>query len=451
MTDLSGIRFGYGFGPRHAPVTRRDLLAPLAGTDRAAESFPGPNSLQTLRLGKDLRAANRKLRDGDTGAQEHYDAARTALRVAAADGLRAAYARILEGQSPLRERLTWFWADHFTAAPTNLVTRAAATAYVDEAIRPHVAGRFADMLKAVTRHPMMLVYLDQAASVGPDSRVARRTGRGLNENLARELLELHTLGVEGGYSQADVRQAAELLTGLSVHPERGFIFRPNAAQPGAETVLGQSYGSGQRGRLEDIDRFLEDLAAKPQTARHIASKLATHFVADDPPAALVSGLEATFRDSDGDLAAVTEALVTHPDSTKPPLRKVKTPMDYIASTLVAFGITGAEMRDLSARQLRRLIVRPMTAMAQPFMRPPGPDGWPEAAAHWITPQGLATRISWATAVAARLQDRVDDPRTFLDETLGVHAGADVRFAVSAAETRAEGIALVLASAEFNRR
>ncbi len=448
---ISEIRFGYGMGPRRGARDAVWHAASLTAPDDVAERYPVAALPDILRLGRDFRDANRAVQDGDRGAEARYERARDSLRQSAGRGVRNAFARIVEADSPLRERMTWFWVDHFTAVPGNLLSRAATPSYVDEAIRPHVAGRFSDMLKAVIRHPAMLFSLDQQASVGPSSRFGLRSGRGLNENLARELLELHTIGVDAAYTQVDVRQTAELLTGLSIDPERGFRFRPPAAEPGAETILGQRYGGDGRARMSDIDAFLEDLAVRPDTARHIAGKLATHFVSDPAPEILVNDLEDVFRETDGDLRALTEALIAHPAATDGPLAKVKTPMDFVASSMVALGARGEDIAGLPARDLMRFVLRPLAAMGQPFLSPPGPDGWPEAAEHWITPQGLATRISWAVAVADQIGRDLPDPRDFLEMALGPVAGDDLRFAVSAAETRPEGIALTLASAEFNRR
>ncbi|NKX44751.1 DUF1800 domain-containing protein [Roseibacterium sp. KMU-115] len=427
------------------------MLAALGRPDRAARRHPVAPYAETAALRAELQAANAALREGQAGAEARRDAANAALVAAGRAGLRAVLARVLDTDAPLRERLVWFWADHFTVAAAGPTGRAAVPAFVDEAIRPHVTGRFADMLRAVIRHPVMLVYLDQHLSYGPGSAAAARGGRGLNENLARELLELHTLGVGGGYAQADVRAAAELLTGLMIDRDRAFVFRPAAAEPGAETVLGRRYGGDGPARIEDIDAFLGDLAAHPATARHLARKLAVHFVADDPPAALVEDLAAVYAAQGGDLMAVTGALVTHPLALAPTLAKVKPPLEFVASALVAGGVTAAEVAALEPGEVRRLLDVPLTHMGQPFQRPRGPDGWPEAPGDWITPQGLAARIGWATALAGRLVDRLGDPRGFLDAMLPGLAGPDLRFAVGAAETRREAVALVLASAEFNRR
>jgi len=449
-TDIARVRFGYGFGPDAPRLTARALFDGLAGPDEAMARFPSIGLTRAMEIGGAFIDARQAQRRGEDGAQARRMAAMRDLRAATDASAQKSIARLVGSASPLRERLTWFWADHFTVVTRNPAVRAANLSFLDETIRPHLTGCFADMLKAVTKHPAMLLYLDQNRSIGPASPAGQRTGRGLNENHARELLELHTIGADGAYTQDDVRQTAELLTGLSFSREDGFVFRPNWAEPGAETVFQGTYGGG-RASVADIDLFLEDLARHPDTARHLARKLAVHFVSDDPPADLVAELTEIYAASDGDLGQVTSALLLHPSASNVPLGKVKTPLDFVASALIAFGVRGEDIMALPPRGLRQQIMAPLSRMGQPFMRPPGPDGWPEEAAHWITPQALAQRITWAVALAQRLGGEVEDPRAFLGQTLAGLASDRLRFAVSAAETHAEGLALVLASAEFNRR
>mgnify|MGYP006290597587 FL=1 len=452
-------RFGYGRAPGLPdPARPEDLLAPLTGPDRAAARFPIPRFADLRPEAQELQRITRAARaaaepERSRLLDERREMRRTArLRQAAALG--ATLARAAHTGDPLRERLTRFWADHFTVIGRNFFLRGAVTAYVEEAIRPHVAGRFADMLKAAILHPQMLIYLDQSASVGPNSRAARqRPGRGLNENLARELLELHTVGVAGGYSQADVRQLAELLAGLTGNAPAGLRFTPGRGEPGAETVLGRSYG-GRMPRIADIHAVLDDLARHPATARHVAAKLATHFVADAPDPALVDHLAARFAATDGDLAEVTAALLTHPAALEPTLAKAKRPFDFVASALRALAVPGEALIALRPHPARIHLAGPLELMGQPWESPQGPDGWPEVATHWITPQGLAARIDWALALpglARRTGAVLPDPRAFVDTALGPLAGEAVRFAARAAETRQEGLALVLAAPEFQRR
>jgi uncharacterized protein (DUF1800 family) len=448
LATISAIRFGYGPAGRGVPRDAEAHLDRLRRGDRIARRYPAPGLDDAISLGQKYRAAQRAAQDGTSGDQRAE--LRRALLRSFGGALVASFARIAETDDPLRERLVWFWADHFTATPKNVLLRAVAGDYIDSAIRPHVTGRFADMLMAVITHPMMLVYLDQVASVGPGSRPGKRRGLGLNENLAREVMELHTLGVAGPYRQADVRALAELFTGLTVSPDRGFVFRPILAEPGAETVLGKTYG-GQRAKLEDIRAVVEDLARHPATAEHVSAKLATHFVADRPDPDLVAAMVAAWQGSDGDLAEVTAAMLRHPAAWVAEFGKARQPMDYLAASIVALGIDGQTLSGLKDREVLLLLARPLRVMGQPFMQAPGPDGWPEAADHWITPQGLAARIAWSVEAARRVAERGMDPRAFVTCALGDTAGDRLKWAVGAAETRAEGLALVLASAEFNRR
>jgi uncharacterized protein (DUF1800 family) len=451
LSRLPDIRFGLGYAPHRPALGTEGLIAGLSRPDAVGARFPVVPLPETLAMIMALRAARTDVRQGAAGARDRIRAARQDLRAAFDRGVRASMARLVDADAPLRERLTWFWADHFTVAPDMLAYRAGAVAFVDEAIRPNVAGRFAGMLRAVVRHPMMLVYLEQHRSVGPASQIAERSGRGLNENLARELLELHTVGLGGSYGQADVREAAELLTGLGVEWGTGFRFRARAAEPGPETVMSRVYGDGGAPDLADIDTFLEDLAVHPATARHVARKLAVHFVADDPPRDLLADLERVFRETGGDLMAVTTTLMRHPATQAAPPAKIKLPMEVVASGLAALGVTGAQIEAMPPGRLRQVVHHPMRAMGQHFLRAPGPDGWPEAPEAWITPQALAARISWSMTAASRFGRHIDDPRDFLDRTLPGLADDRLRFAVSAAETRAEAIAMTLASSAFNRR
>jgi uncharacterized protein (DUF1800 family) len=350
-----------------------------------------------------------------------------------------------------RERLTGFWADHFTAHGKAGVIRRGTAPYVESAIRPRIAGRFADLLIAAVTHPVMLDYLDQRMSMGPNSvRAGKRDGTaGLNENLAREVLELHTLGVGAPYDQGDVRQLAMLFTGLSFSHETGFRFRPDFAEPGAETVLGVRYGPEPG--LGPIHAALEDLAARPETAAHIARKLATHFVSDTPDPGLVAHLAARYLATDGDLLAVYGALLEHPGAWDRAAPNVKWPLDYMGSALRALAVPPEMVTGLDAGQVRGLFYGPLRFMGQHWQEPPGPDGWPEADGNWITPQSLSVRIRWAITAPGQLMPELPDPRRFAETALGARLTPAVRFAAEAAESKAEAIALVLASPAFQRR
>jgi uncharacterized protein (DUF1800 family) len=454
-TRLAEIRFGTGLSPRvAAPGDASQMLERLAGPDQAALNFPVRGFDAHLSLIAAYTQTRRGMRDLKGPAKtEKRDEMRLMRKDATRAGLeefRMVLARGVSTQDGFRERLVSFWADHFTAVPDGGLTAPSILGYQEDAIRPYVTGRFADLLKAAVTHPLMLVYLDQDRSTGPGSRAGRNGKRGLNENLAREVLELHTLGVDGPYSQADVRQLAELFTGMSVRLSDGFVFKSRMAEPGAETVLGKTYG-GDGASVDAIFAALDDLALHPATARHLAGKLAAHFVADVPAPKLVDHVAGAYLRSDGDLIATYGALLEHPFAWMPDRTKARQPYDFLVAALRALAVPNDQLTGLRPGLVRRAFLRPMTAMGQTFSRPPGPDGWPEAAAHWITPQGLAARIEWSMKAPEALLPALPDPREFVEHALGGLAGADLQFAVSAAETRADGVAMVLISPEFQRR
>jgi uncharacterized protein (DUF1800 family) len=440
-------RFGYGPAAA-AAVDAEALVAGLAGADRMQRAFPVPGQDQAVAAAKDYQDLRKQQKlEGPAG-----DRARANVRLIRAieeQALRAALARIVATDTPLRERLAWFWADHFTVRSKTVWQRGLPGAFVDEAIRPHLTAPFGEMLTAAVLHPAMVLYLDQAQSVGPGSMQGLRKGKGINENLAREVLELHTLGVGGGYTQTDVRQFAELLTGLTFEQGRGAVFKPRLSEPGAETVLGVSYG-GPEASEADIRAVLADLALRPETARHLARKLAVHFVADDPPKTLVMRLEAEWLATGGNLAAIHRTLVTAPEALTARFPKVRPPFEFLGAALRALGVPAERLMQLGEKPFDLLIRRPLLRMGQRFQAPPGPDGWPEEADHWLTPQGLAERIDWAMGAPAQMLDALPDPAGFAQLALGMD-DADVTLAAGRAETRAEAVGLVLASPAFNRR
>ncbi|EDZ46555.1 conserved hypothetical protein [Rhodobacterales bacterium Y4I] len=456
--DLAEIRFGAGLSPEVAPPqSAAEMLSRLQGPDEMAQQFPVSRFEDAVTGAATFRRLRRQRRqmDGKPG----YEAADRAFREFRRAQNHARYGwhgqrllRHVRTRDGLRERLVLFWADHFTAQGKSGPTRVLAAPYAESVIRPHVSGRFEDMLIAAATSPLMLMYLDQNRSAGPGSRAAARRERlsGLNENLAREVLELHTLGVDGPYSQTDVRQLAELFTGLTLSREEAFVFHPGMAEPGPETVLGKTYGGGKP-QLEQVLSALRDLARHPATAQHIARKLAVHFISDTPDPALVSHVAARFQDSGGDLVQVYAALLEHPAAWEPQLRNVKPPFDYVASACRALALPEARVADLRPGQLNRLLLAPLTPMGQRWEFSGGPDGWPEEDAAWVTPQALAARLRWAMAAPRRLVQPLPDPRGFAAAALGGFANERVMFAARAAETEAEGVGLILASPAFQRR
>jgi uncharacterized protein (DUF1800 family) len=301
------------------------------------------------------------------------------------------------------------------------------------------------MLKAVEQHPAMLFFLDNQQSLGPDSRAGQNRNRGLNENLAREIMELHTLGVGGGYSQDDVTSLARIITGWTYAGRLGqlgtpgtFVFNANAHQPGAQRVMGKIYEPNGVAQGEAV---LADIARHPSTAKFIATKLARHFVADDPPPALVARLTDVFVKSDGDLKALAAALVDSDEAWQAPLTKMRSPYEF----LVASGRLLAQIPGDPARYLGGLNV-----LGQPLWAPAGPNGFPDSNAAWAAPEGMKLRLDISAQIASRLADGID-PRALLELAAADAASEETRRTIERAESRQQALALLLMSPEFQRR
>lgn len=449
---LAAIRFGTGLSPRVAPPADAEaLLASLAGRDRAAARFPVAGLADLWPLVGEYGDARRDSTAGRAGGAARFRAAKAAIRDMLAAGLRARLMRGILAPDGFRERLTWFWADHFTVRATSLRYLPGPATYVEEAIRPQVGAKFSKMLRAAAIHPVMLSYLDQDSSIGPQSRAGTRGDGGLNENLAREILELHTLGVGARFTQKDVTEFAELLTGLTFTVDGGFRFRPRWAEPGAEYVLGSLYGGKGPARRKDIFAALDDIAHMPATAAHLARKLAVHFISDTPDPDLVQQMTEAYLAHDTDLMPVYAAMLAHPSAWGPPGDKARQPFEFVTAALRALGTEEARLATLTNGELTRLVLRPLARMGQPYEKPPGPNGWPEAAEAWITPPALAERIGWAMNVKALHDGPMPEPADFVATALGDLAPADLAQSVRMAESKRAGLGLVLASPAFNRR
>jgi len=343
---------------------------------------------------------------------------------------------------PFYERQVMFWSNHFTVSIQRPVIAGLVNAYELEAIRPHVGGTFEDMLLAVARHPAMLLYLDNAQSIGPDSRAGRRRGKSINENLGREMMELHTLGVDGGYTQADVISLAGILTGWSLARQGGevvgeFAFHDFMHEPGRKILLGRTF---EPGGMEEGVAAMRMLARHPSTARFIATKLTRHYVADDPPPAVVDVLARTFADTHGHLPSLMGALVDCDEAWKHPLEKFKNTYEYVVSTFRALGYEPGVRQSVGS--LRALDYRAFAAAS--------PAGYPDVASAWAAPDAVMKRIDWSYALARRFE-RYVDPRSQAADILGPVASSATRDAVAQAPSGAEGLALFLVSPEFQRR
>jgi uncharacterized protein (DUF1800 family) len=352
---------------------------------------------------------------------------------------RARFDAAINAEIGFVERLVWFWSNHFCV---NADATVMAGGYEREAIRPHVLGRFRDMLLAAEGHPAMLFYLNNEQSIGPDSVAGINRDRGLNENLAREILELHTLGVRTVYGQADVTSFAKILTGWTIlptltNPDHGgeFVFLRRAHEPGPQTVIGNTYADTD---VEQGRAVLADLAHHPATARHVATKLARHFIADDPPPTLVDRLTQRFLDTDGDLKEVTAALIAAPESWVAEQAKIKRPGEWIVAALRATEEPGDIVR----------IIQAQTLLGEPLWRPPAPKGFSDDNAAWL--DGLGQRLEIANNFARR-EGLAHEPEAVLEAALGPLASEETRRTLARADTRSQALTLLLMAPEFQRR
>jgi uncharacterized protein (DUF1800 family) len=338
------------------------------------------------------------------------------------------------------ERLVWFWSNHFCVSAD--VVQNMAPGYEREAIRAHVLGRFGDMLLAAESHPAMLVYLDNFRSIGPMSVAGLVNKTGLNENLARETLELHTLGVRSVYSQDDVTRFAKVITGWTIlsmanNPEHGneFVFNARLHEPGPQTVVGNTYA--QEG-VEQGRAVLADLARHPATAAHIARKLARHFAADDPPPALVERLKKRFLDTDGDLKELAKALIEAPETWDERRLKLKRPSEWLIAAARALGSAPEPRRSMDGQAY----------LGERLWRPVAPQGFSDVQSAWV--DGLSQRLDIANRIAERVAARVE-PQDFIETALGPLASPETRATIARAESRQQALTLALMAPEFQRR
>jgi uncharacterized protein (DUF1800 family) len=468
MAAIAVTRFGLGARPGELDAARSDPQGFLKSQIRkeGADQPPGPLPSSSERLAdfREYQAVLQNQRRAPAApgapAQDPQMAAqaitgmvrRDAIGVAEEFQARATLA--MTTPAAFRERWTAFWADHFTVSAVKQQSANQAGPFEREAIRPHVFGNFEEMLIASASHPGMLLYLDQVQSVGPNSPLAQRAKlrpaaferrqQGLNENLAREIMELHSVGLGARYSQADVTEFARAMTGLSVGgPNDGPrankpLFREFAHEPGARTIMGKTYAD--TGLTQSVS-VMRDLAAHPATANHVAVKLARHFVADDPPASLVKRLQDAFTASRGNLSVVAAVLIDSPEAWAPQQAKFKTPYDFVVSSYRAVGGQPRQPQQL-VQALNQLGQRPFGA--------PSPKGWPDEAATWAAPDQVIKRLAWSQAFANQ-NAQAGAPMQIAQSALGARLTPPVAAAIAAAESRPEAIAILMMSPEFQRR
>ena len=465
----------FGMGPRPGSIAaiesdpRGALIAELdrpGATEIAASSLPSSaKAFRTVNEANAKRQAKAILAKKEQDAKRQQMAEAPAMMEGAAQGVGEMAQKIAAEAVPdpgrpiyleeakvrteaafgaeigFAERLVWFWSNHFCVSADKI--RSMSGAYEREAIRPHALGRFTDLLLAAEGHQAMLFYLDQTVSMGANSIAGINRTRGLNENLAREILELHTLGVRSGYTQDDVIAFANVLTGWTLvppgdNPEHGgeFTFNPRLHEPGAQKVLGKLY---EDETVEQGRAVLRDLAAHPATATHVATKLARHFIADAPPPSLVEKMAKAFIETGGDLKEVAKTMVSSPEAWSEPPTKLKRPGEWVVGMVRATGLTQADPKRFTDGQ---------ALLGEGLWRPPSPKGFPDDEASWI--DGMGRRLDVANNFAERVAGRVD-PQEVIETVLGSLVSPEVKQAVGRAESRQQGLVLLFMSAEFQRR
>jgi uncharacterized protein (DUF1800 family) len=453
---IAAHRFGLGARPGEIERASRDPRAWLVEQLDAPAEQPAPLDGQAFLTGGALvadmvqyqkeRAREKRMGTGEDPVKLFF---KNRVQVYNRE-MAARYALGFTTDKPFAERLVRFWSNHFVVSAQNPRATTFVGAFEREAIRPYISTTFEDMLLAVVEHPAMLLYLDNAQSVGPDSFGAMMSGKGLNENLGRELMELYTLGVDGGYTQADVVAMAKLLTGWTIDRrgggQNGFLYMNAIHEPGPITLRGKTYSGGQDGTVAAI----RDLAHDPATARHIARKLAIHFIADDPPPESCAELEKTFLRTGGDLRALAQTVVNDPHAWRSELSKVRTPVEYVTA--------GYRMLNWPAKNAdkQKQVQGAMAAtrlMGESPLAAPAPKGWPDTSDAWSGPDAILNRIEWAKQVGARMPPELAKPMTAIAaaETLGALLRKETMAAMQQAATAGDAIALLLSSPEFQRR
>ncbi len=479
--SLDGVlavnRFGLGARPGEVQLASTDPKAWLT-----AQVGPAPQPVQAD--GAPFKNGGQLVADMDQFRRERRDArkqndAKDAMafnkmrRQVLMDEMAARFDLGFTTSRPFAERLVWFWNNHFTISTQNGQTASLAGAYEREAIRPYIAEKFEDMLLAVATHPAMLIYLNNAQSIGPDSQAGTISRRGLNENFGRELMELYSLGVNGGYTQADVIALAKILTGWSIdtgQPQaqgrrvrfmqsrldladfqqntasgNGFRYYPQRHEPGSVTLRGKTYPQGFEGGRAAI----HDLAHDPATAKFIATKFATHFISDTPPPESVARLEKIFRDTGGDLKALSLAVVDDPAAWAPGPGKMRPPVEYVTATFRLLNLPGAQ----NAPRQTQMAMQACRLMGQFPMAAPSPKGWSDQSQDWSGPDAVLSRIAFARQLAGRLPQElgVGQVSRLAAGALGPRLSANTGHAIAAAANPGEALALLLSSPEFQRR
>jgi uncharacterized protein (DUF1800 family) len=441
-------RFGLGARPGEIEAVGPDPKAWLVaqiGTPAEQPVAPDGSSFSDsgtlVRQEQQMIAQRRAIKAGEPDAQKKLAGGRLKIFT---DEMAGRFKLGFITKRPFAEHLVWFWTNHFTVSTTAGRTLNFCGAFEREAIRPYIADTFENMLLAVASHPAMLVYLNNNASIGPDSPAGQLSGRGRNENLGRELMELYSLGVDGGYAQADVIALANILTGWGLDPnaKSGFGFFANRHEPGVQTLRGRSYLPDLKGGIQAV----RDLAHDPHTAHHIATKFATSFIADEPPPQSVARLETVFNKTGGDLKALAIAAVEDDAAWEPKPNKMRSPVEYVTAGYRLLDLPGSD----ADGQLTRAAMMSARAMGEFPMTASSPKGWPLTSDAWSGPDAVLNRIEWAKQVSGRMPEGFNAAKV-ADEGMGPLIAPATKTAMARAETQGDALALLMSSPEFQRR
>ena len=456
--NIAVNRFGYGARGDELAQAEKDPkewlkanLLPIAFTGNSPHSndiliehakYQKEKKRKKKQQSKNSQSGNMQANDMQSGnmkdKKKTKNFSRLALRNMSADTLKQAIA----SSNSVSWRLLDFFSNHFSVTAHGQLMVGLAATLEREAIAPHLLGNFEDMLLAVVQHPGMLIYLNNEKSFGPNSRIAKKHKKGLNENLAREIMELHTLGVDGGYSQKDVIELAKGITGWSVKrpgKERGegFVFRAYGHEPGTRELLGKKYS--QQG-ITQGKKMLGDLAMQPATAKYICYKLAHHFVSPNPPASLLKEMEATWLKTNGNIKAVMHCLFDADEAWLNTAQKYKTPREFVISTL----------RSLSLKKFKdKALLAALINLGQQPFNAGSPAGYSDDEQDWLGSSALMARIDWSSMISG-YSKRVN-AEDVMNRSIGKSISQLTYNSVMRAESRQQALTLLLMSPEFQRR
>ncbi len=444
---IAFTRFGNGASPELAKLsevgTQTWLISQLTKYEILAPKLTSEQALTNIFL---YRKEKRRVdQSPDTNeAQQTLKETRRSLLTRSHQLTEQVLLQSIHTEQPIQARLLDFFSNHFSVSNSNFNMRSIAPTLEVEAIAPHLDGFFSDMLVSVTKHPAMLYYLNNENSIGANSKIGlRRKTRGINENLGREILELHTLGVNSGYSQKDVQALSKGLTGWTIGGKKqgehiGFMFRANAHEPDEQTLLGVRYPEARRNSPQQAIDMLIDLAQNKKTAMHLSYKLAKHFISDNPPQKLVQAMSASWMKSKGHIPTVMKALIEHPESWSVNAQKFKTPREFVISIC----------RASQLGNIKPELVKTLEILGQAPFSSGSPAGFSDNAKDWASASSIMNRIEWAEHIAGQVKlPPIEVAKIALGNLLQVNTEKQI----ARAESKRQSLAMLFMSPEFLRR